>query len=87
MGNIVKRYDAKVDAKRRITLRDTKYEYYSVTAYEDGTLSLEPKIQASKKDLSLEKAKEAFLKLRENAKNNGTLGMSLDEINKVIYGQ
>lgn len=86
MSNIVKRYDAKVDAKKRITLRDTKYEYYSVTAYEDGTLSFEPKILVSKKDLSLEKAKEAFLKLRENAKNNWTLGMSLEEINKVIYG-
>ena len=57
MSNIVKRYDAKVDAKKRITLRDTKYEYYSVTAYEDGTLSFEPKILVSKKDVSLEKAK------------------------------
>ena len=86
MNNIVKKYDAKVDAKRRITLRDTEYEYYSVTTFEDGRISLEPKILVSKKNLSLEKGREAFLKLRENAKKNGTAGMSLDEINKVIYG-
>lgn len=87
MNSIIKQYDAKVDSKKRITLRDSKYEYYSVTTYEDGTISLEPRILVSKNDLALKKGYNAFLKLRENAEKNGTAGMSLDEINEVIYGE
>lgn len=86
MNSIVKQYDAKIDSKKRITLRDSKYEYYSVTTYEDGTISLEPRILVSKNDLALRKGYGAFLKLRENAEKNGTMGMSLGEINEVIYG-
>lgn len=86
MNNIIKQYDAKVDSKKRITLRDSEYEYYSVTTYEDGSISLEPRILVSKKDLVSKKGYDAFLKLRENAKKNGTMGMTLDEINEVIYG-
>lgn len=87
MNSIIKQYDAKVDSKKRITLRDSKYEYYSVTTYEDGTISLEPRILVSKNDLALKKGYNAFLKLRENTEKNGTAGMSLDEINEVIYGE
>ena len=86
MQIVVKKYDAKVDSKKRITLRDAKYDYYSVTTYDDGSVSLEPKILMSlKEDVNMNKAYAAFLKLRENAKNNGTMGMTLDEINKIIY--
>lgn len=85
MNTIVKKYDAKVDSKKRITLRDSKYDYYSVTTYEDGSMSLEPKVLMSEKDISLKKGYNAFLQLRENAKNNGTAGMTLKEINEEIY--
>ncbi len=85
MQTVVKKYDAKVDSKKRITLRDAKYDYYSVTTYDDGSVSLEPKILISKDDYIMGKAYDAFLKLRDNAKENGTIGMTLDEINKIIY--
>ena len=87
MQTIVKQYDAKVDSKKRITLRDAKYDYYSVTTYDDGSVSLEPKMLVSNKNLTMNDAYEAFLKLRENARRNGTMGMTLDEINKIIYEQ
>ena len=85
MQTIIKQYDAKVDSKKRITLRDAKYNYYSVTTYDDGSMSLEPKILVPKKNVTMEEAYEAFLQLREDAKKNGTMGMSLEEINKIIY--
>lgn len=87
MQNIVKQYDAKVDSKKRITLRDAKYDYYSVTTYDDGSVSLEPKVLMSKNSVTMKEAYDAFLKLRENARKNGTMGMTLDEINKIIYEQ
>ena len=52
MQTIVKQYDAKVDSKKRITLRDAKYDYYSVTTYDDGSVSLEPKMLVSNKTIS-----------------------------------
>ncbi|MCR5826333.1 MAG: hypothetical protein K6G54_07190 [Oscillospiraceae bacterium] len=36
-------YDAKVDSKRRITLRNARFEYYNVKEYSDGRVLLEPR--------------------------------------------
>lgn len=85
MSEIIEKYETKIDSKKRITLRDSKCEYYSVTAYADGTISLEPKVSMSQNNLTENEGYQAFLKLRENARLNGTAGMTLDEINKIIY--
>ena len=39
----VKAYDAKMDSKRRTTLRNALYEYYHVEEFEDGRIVLEPR--------------------------------------------
>lgn len=39
----VREYDARLDAKRRITLRSVLYEYYHVSELEDGRIILEPR--------------------------------------------
>lgn len=39
-----KEYDAKLDTKKRITLRSVIFEYYHVSEYEDGRILLEPRI-------------------------------------------
>ena len=39
----VRSYDAKIDVKKRITLRNSKYEYYHVQEFEDGRIMLEPR--------------------------------------------
>ncbi len=39
----VRTYDAKIDMKKRITLRNSKYEYYHVQEFEDGRIMLEPR--------------------------------------------
>ena len=36
-------YDAKLDSKKRITIRNPKYEYYHVTEQENGVVVLEPR--------------------------------------------
>ncbi len=40
----VKEYDAKLDTKKRITLRSVIFEYYHVSEYEDGRIVLEPRV-------------------------------------------
>ena len=43
MAEAVKVYDAKMDSKKRITLRNARYDYYHVEEYEDGSIRLEPR--------------------------------------------
>ena len=54
----VRSYNAKVDSKKRITLRNTVYEYFHIEEYEDGKIVLEPReltkpFQISKNSLSM----------------------------------
>ena len=85
MQTIVKQYDAKVDSKKRITLRDAKYDYYSVTTYDDGSVSLEPKMLVSNKTISTEQILKTVEVIRKQAIENGTANMTLDDINRIIY--
>ncbi|HEY5087911.1 MAG TPA: hypothetical protein VII66_11190 [Gemmatimonadaceae bacterium] len=39
----VDEFDTKIDGRRRLTLPDTGYEHYHVTAYDDGRIVLEPR--------------------------------------------
>ena len=43
MATAVRTYDAKVDSKRRITLRNALFEYFHVEEYDDGRIVLEPR--------------------------------------------
>ena len=44
MGVAVKgRYQAHLDAKKRLTLRGAKYDYYEVHEYDNGIILLEPR--------------------------------------------
>ncbi len=43
MESVPRTYDAKVDSKKRITLRSARFEYYNVKEYQDGRILLEPR--------------------------------------------
>ena len=43
MDNTIKEYDAKLDSKNRLTLRNVMFEYYHVCEYDDGKIILEPR--------------------------------------------
>ncbi len=43
MSTAVKVYDAKMDSKKRITLRSARFDYYHVEEYDDGRIVLEPR--------------------------------------------
>lgn len=44
MKNILKEYDAKIDSKKRLSIRTNSYKYYHVKEYEDGYILLEPRV-------------------------------------------
>lgn len=43
MPATVKEYDAKLDSKKRLSLRGAAFGYYHVHEYADGTITLEPR--------------------------------------------
>ncbi len=43
MSEMVSEYDAKVDNKKRLTLRETPFEYYHVEHYSDRRIMLAPR--------------------------------------------
>ena len=43
-ATVVKEYDARLDAKKRITLRGAQSEYYAVKTFRDGRVLLEPRV-------------------------------------------
>ena len=43
MQTAIKEYDAKLDTKRRVTLRSVPFDYYHVTEYDDGRIVMEPR--------------------------------------------
>lgn len=45
-------YDAKMDSKKRVTLRGAKYEYYNVQEMDDDSVILFPRVLVSPFELS-----------------------------------
>ena len=43
MEAVLKTYDARLDSKKRITIRNPKYEYYHVVEQDNGVVVLEPR--------------------------------------------
>ena len=48
----VKEYDARIDVKRRVTLRGARYNHYHVQEYSDGRIVLEPRVLAAPFEVS-----------------------------------
>ena len=58
MEAVLKTYDVRLDSKKRITIRNPKYEYYHVVEKENGVVVLEPRelvdpLTVSKKTLEM----------------------------------
>lgn len=87
MQEVIKEYDTKLDSKNRITLRESKYNYYHVSTFDDGSVILSPRTLISPTEkISKEQVLNAVASIRKRAMKNGTADMSLEEINNIIYG-
>lgn len=48
----VKEYDAKIDMKKRLTIRGAQFDNYHVYEYENGKIILEPRVLVSPYEVS-----------------------------------
>jgi len=49
----MREYDAKLDSRKRLTLRDAGYEHYHVTEHDDGRVVLEPRVLVAPNELTV----------------------------------
>lgn len=68
MEPVIREYDAKLDSKKRLTLRGAKYEYYHVSVLPDQRIILEPRVLTTPFEVSANTLK-IMDKSVENMKN------------------
>ena len=73
MEAILKSYDAKLDSKKRITIRNPLFEYYHVVEKENGVIVLEPRELVDPLTIS-KKALENMDKSMENVEKGVVYG-------------
>ena len=69
MEAAIREYDAKLDSKNRLTLRDAGYEYYHVTILSDQRIVLEPRVLTSPFEVSAN-----TLRMMDSAVENMKMG-------------
>ncbi len=52
METFINEYDAKLDDKKRLTIRGSKFDFYHVEEFNDGTLLLRPRVLIDPNGLS-----------------------------------
>jgi len=67
MNSTSKIYEAKLDSKKRLTIRGANTEYYQVTEHEDGTVVLSPRVLVHPDEIS-NKSYEMIEEAMENLK-------------------
>ena len=76
MEAVVREYDAKLDSKKRLTLREAGYEYYHVSVLPDQRIILEPRVLTAPFEVSAN-----TLKMMDSAVENmkkGKVSPALD---------
>ncbi len=80
MAKIKKEYEAKLDGKNRLTVREAQYSYYQVSEFDDGTILLKPRILVDPETIS-----ENTLKMIDKSMKNFSRGKVSSQINVEKY--
>ena len=77
---VLKSYDAKIDSKKRITLRNASYEYFHVEEYDDDRILLEPRELTKPLQISAN-----TLKLMDSSMENFNKGLVSEPVDFSVY--
>ena len=79
MQGAVKEYDAKLDTKKRITLRNVLYEYYHVSEMSNGIIVLEPRVLTAPFEISANTLKMMDQSVSNMKKGKASKAVDLSE--------
>ena len=82
MTELVNEFDAKIDAKKRITLRNSIFEYFHIKQYKDGTMILEPRVLVEPNALSKKTLKMMDKSIDNFKKGKVSKAIDLSEFGK-----
>ena len=84
METIIKKYYAKLDNKKRLTIRGTKYDFYYVEEFNDGTLLLKPRVLIDPTELSKNTLRMIDKSMDNFEKGNVSDPVNLDKYLKMV---
>ena len=79
MESSVREYDAKLDSKKRLTLREANFEYYHVSVLPDQRIILEPRILTAPFSVSANTLKMMDQSVENLKKGNVSPAIDLSE--------
>lgn len=79
-----RQYQAKLDSKKRITIRSPRTEYYSVTEVSDGTIILSPRVLVHPDEISVRTLKEMDTAIANFKKGQISKPVDLNELDKLL---
>ncbi len=82
MEAAVKEYDAKIDTKKRITLRGSSYDYYHVVEFSNGRIELQPRVLVEPFEIS-----EDSLHMIDQSMANLKKGKASDPIDLASFAE
>lgn len=79
METVVREYDAKLDSKKRLILREAGYEYYHVSVLSDQRIVLEPRVLTKPFEVSANTLKMMDSAIENMKKGNVSPALDLSE--------
>ena len=80
MESVIREYDAKLDSKKRLTLREAGFEYYHVSVLPDQRIVLEPRVLTSPFQVS-----EKSLRMMDQSVENLKKGKVSSAVDAMIF--
>lgn len=84
MAEAIKEYDARLDSKKRITLRGAQTMFYRVREKKDGTIELSPRVLVHPDEISVKTLATIEQSVDNLKKGKASKAVDLDELNKLL---
>ena len=84
MARAIKEYDARLDSKKRLTLRGAKTLYYRVREKQDGTIELSPRVLIHPDAISGKTLEMIDQSVDHLKKGKASRPVDLEELNKLL---
>lgn len=84
MAQATKEYDARLDSKKRITLRGAQTMFYRVREKRDGTIELSPRVLVHPDEISVKTLSTIDQSVSNLKKGQASKAVDLDELEKLL---
>lgn len=84
MAQTVKEYDARLDSKKRITIRGAQTTYYRVREKKDGTIELSPRVLIHPDEISVKSLSTINQSVENLKKGKASKPLDLEELDNLL---